>query len=132
MLAGFPNTMVTLQFGMESWTARSRGVRWVEQLVTESSESYKFPFPSQIITQKGRQAWQGEGKVQKKKIKKGNERREMQKAEGKNWTAQLFATEDKNKINYWAYMDKQDITTNLKRKGQRAKVILIVCDSMKC
>lgn len=56
----------------------------------------------------------------------------MQKAEGKKRTAQLFATEDKNKINYWAYMDKQDITTNLKRKGQCAKVILIVCDSMKC
>lgn len=68
----------------------------------------------------------------KKKIKKGNERREMQKAEGKKRTAQLFATEDKYKINYWAYMDKQDITTNLKRKGQCAKVILIVCDSMKC
>lgn len=67
-----------------------------------------------------------------KKIKKGNERREMQKAEGKERTAQLFATEEESKINYWANMDKQDITTNLKRKGQRAKVILIVCDPMKC
>lgn len=57
----------------------------------------------------------------------------MQKAEGKNErTGQQFATEEKSKINNWAYMDKQDITTNLKRKGQRAKVILIVCDSMKC
>lgn len=56
----------------------------------------------------------------------------MQKAEGEKRTAQLFASEEKSKINNWAYMDKQDITTNLKRKGQRAKVILIVCDSMKC
>lgn len=67
-----------------------------------------------------------------KKIKKGNERREMQKAKGKKRTAQLFVTEEKSKINYWAYMDKQDITTNLKRKGQHVKVTLIVCDSMKC
>lgn len=52
-LAGFPSTMVTLQLGTESQTARSREVRWVEQLVTESSESYKFPLPSQVITRKG-------------------------------------------------------------------------------
>jgi len=87
-LAQFPNTMVTLQSGTDSRTARSREVRWVEQLVTESSESYKFPLPSQIMTQGGEQAGQREGKVHKRrkgkvKIKKGNERREMEKAERK-------------------------------------------------
>lgn len=72
MLARIPNTMVTLQFGTESWTARSREVRWVEQLVTESSESYKFPLPSQIITQKG-------SKQDREKTKYGKEEREKKK-----------------------------------------------------
>lgn len=55
----------------------------------------------------------------------------MEKAEEKK-TAQLFATEEESKIKHWANMNKQDITTNLKRKGQCAKVILIVYDPIKC
>lgn len=70
MLAGFPNTMVTLQFGTESWTARSREVRWVEQLVTESSDSYEFPLPSQIMTRKGSKQDRGKAKYKKEEREK--------------------------------------------------------------
>lgn len=55
----------------------------------------------------------------------------MEKADKKK-RAQLFATEEESKIKHWANMNKQDITTNSKRKGQCVKVILIVCDPMKC
>lgn len=70
MLAGFPNSMVALQFGTESWTARSREVRWVEQLVTESSESYEFPLPYQIITQKGSKQEREKAKYRKEEREK--------------------------------------------------------------
>lgn len=86
---------------------------------------------------KRQQAGQGLGKIQRRrkgkvKIRKGNERREMEKAEGQKKRAQLCATEEESEIKHWANMNKQDITTNLKRKGQRVKVILIVSDPMKC
>lgn len=70
VLAGIPNTMVTLQFGTESWTARSREVRWVEQLVTESSECYKFPLPSQMIKQRGSKQNREKTKYRKEERKK--------------------------------------------------------------
>lgn len=56
----------------------------------------------------------------------------MEKAERKKERAQLFATKGESKIKHRANMNEQDITTNLKRKGQCVKVILIVCDPMKC
>lgn len=55
----------------------------------------------------------------------------MEKAKEKK-RAQLLAIEEESKIKHRANRNKQDITTNLKRKGQCVKVILIVCDPMKC
>lgn len=56
----------------------------------------------------------------------------MQMAEEKERErAQLLATKEESEIKHWASTNKQDITANLKRKGQRVKVILIVCDPMK-
>lgn len=56
----------------------------------------------------------------------------MQMAEeNERGRAQLLATKEESEIKHWANTNKQDITANLKRKGQRVKVILIVCDPMK-
>lgn len=66
--------ILTLQFGTELWTARSREVRWVEQLVTEFSEYYKFPLPSQIITQKGSKQNREKTKCRKEGKRKDKER----------------------------------------------------------
>lgn len=55
----------------------------------------------------------------------------MQMAEeNERGRAQLLAAEGESEIKHWANTNKQDITANLKRKGQRVKVILIVCDPM--
>lgn len=107
-------------------------------MVTESSESYKFPLPSQIITQKGSKQDREKTKYRKEERKKKKRLRKVTRGEKckrqrkrARERAQLLATEEESKIKHWANMTKQDITTNLKRKGQCVKVILTVCDPMK-